>query len=511
MRLVKLKIKNFRGYREEVEVEFGNLTTFVGKNDVGKSTVLEALDIFFNEGKGVVKLDKEDINKEALENDDKEIVFTATFDNLPPEIIIDSTSRTTLENEYLLNSNNQLEVIKKYPNATSTAKVFIKANHPNGENTSNLLQKKITDLKKTIKDNSIECDNQSSKPVMRSSIWNHFNDELALDEVEVDISKEDGKAIWDNLKQYMPLYSLFQSDRRNSDNDAEVQEPLKEAVKIIMRNEDVQEKLNEVAELVKSQLEDVAVRTVEKLREMDEEIANSLNPNIPSSADLKWTDVFKNVSITGDGDIPINKRGSGVKRLVLLNFFRAEAERKKEADSFPSVIYAIEEPETSQHSTYQSVLIQALKDLGSEINTQVILTTHSSTIVKQLEFEHLRLIKQSDDIKTIESVDERELPYPSLNEINFVAFDEVTEEYHIELYSYIVTNDMFSDYKSGKPEINYNQLHRNGNIQQTRKILTEYIRHQIHHPENEHNPKYTKEQLTESVNLMRDFINANMS
>ena len=46
MKIKTVKIKNFRSYKDEVEIEFGNLTAFVGKNDIGKSTILEALEIF---------------------------------------------------------------------------------------------------------------------------------------------------------------------------------------------------------------------------------------------------------------------------------------------------------------------------------------------------------------------------------------------------------------------------------------------------------------------------------
>ena len=46
MKIVSLKIKNFRGYKDLTEIKFDNLTVFVGKNDIGKSTILEALDIF---------------------------------------------------------------------------------------------------------------------------------------------------------------------------------------------------------------------------------------------------------------------------------------------------------------------------------------------------------------------------------------------------------------------------------------------------------------------------------
>ena len=64
MKLEIVKIKNFRSYKEEVIIPFTALTAFVGKNDIGKSTILEALEIFFNgETKGaIVSCDKDDAN-----------------------------------------------------------------------------------------------------------------------------------------------------------------------------------------------------------------------------------------------------------------------------------------------------------------------------------------------------------------------------------------------------------------------------------------------------------------
>lgn len=46
MKLDAVKLKNFRGYKEEVVVPISNITAFIGKNDAGKSTLLEALEIF---------------------------------------------------------------------------------------------------------------------------------------------------------------------------------------------------------------------------------------------------------------------------------------------------------------------------------------------------------------------------------------------------------------------------------------------------------------------------------
>ena len=506
MRIKKLKLANFRAYKKETLFEFGNLTTFVGKNDIGKSSILEALDIFFNEGKGTIKIDSNDVHKFARDAGIDEIKITVVFDELPDSITIDATNPTNLKDEFLLNSDGQLEIIKKYPKE----KVFIKANHPNNPSCSELLLKTIVILKRYLNQKNIECEDKTRNAVIRKAIWNHFSNDLQLKEIEIDASKEDAKNIWEQLKNYMPLYALFQSDRKNSDNDNEVQDPLKEAVRQILSNEGLKQKFNEIAAEVENKLKEVSERTLSKLREMNPEVANSLNPVIPQAETLKWADVFKNVSISGDGDIPINKRGSGIKRLVLLNFFRAEAERRQQEKNVPNIIYGIEEPETSQHPKHQRVLIESFKSLANTSNTQIILTTHSPAIVKLLEFNQLKLLKRDNERVEVINIEKSNLPYPSLNEVNYLAFGESDEEYHNELYGFIESENKMNEFKTGKPTVKYKRI-RNGKEIEEDIVLSEFIRHQIHHPENKLNRRFTFEQLQESINLMREFIKKNMN
>lgn len=196
-----------------------------------------------------------------------------------------------------------------------------------------------------------------------------------------------------------------------------------------------------------------------------------------------------------------------MKRLVLLNFFRAEAERRKNECDTPDIIYAIEEPETSQHPSHQRKLIEAFIELAKSEHTQVILTTHSPSIVKLLEFEHLKLIKHSPR-KEVVNIDRNELPYPSLNEVNFLAFGESNDEYHNELYGFIESENLLDEYKNGLETIKYIRIKQNGTLQEEQKIYSEYIRHQIHHPENPHNQRYSDEQLQHSIAAMRRFIDA---
>ena len=54
MKLKSTVIKNYRGIKEETLVSFQDFNCIVGKNDVGKSTLLKAIDAFLNENNPLV-------------------------------------------------------------------------------------------------------------------------------------------------------------------------------------------------------------------------------------------------------------------------------------------------------------------------------------------------------------------------------------------------------------------------------------------------------------------------
>lgn len=169
MKIRTIGIKGFRGYANQIQVQVSDLLVLVGKNDIGKSTILEALDIFFNDGKGAVKLDKEDINKANLTAGDDCIEISVEFDDLPAAIVIDSTNETTLADEHLLTEVGTLKIIKRYPNA-GKEKVFISAYHPTAPGCSELLLKKNSDLKKLLVDLGLECQDKTRNAELRKGV-----------------------------------------------------------------------------------------------------------------------------------------------------------------------------------------------------------------------------------------------------------------------------------------------------------------------------------------------------
>lgn len=502
MKLEKVILENFRSYKERISVDIDDLTAFIGKNDIGKSTILEALEIFFNNK--LVKIDQEDL---CVYSESENITIGCVFSDLPNEIVIDSTAVTSLQKEYLINEEGHLEIHKVYDASkkTLTPDIYIISNHPSNEDASDLLQLTRSQLSKRIKDLSIdtsEVDLRSNVSI-RQAIYNNIND-LELKVKEVPLAKGDAKSVWEKLKNELPLYSLFQSDRPSLDGDSEVQDPMKLAVREAL--EAVQSDLDRIQKSVEESALRVAKNTLEKLKEMDESLATQLKPHF--AEEPKWDKIFK-LSLEGDDNIPINKRGSGVRRLILLNFFRAEAERKQTENNGRGVIYAIEEPETAQHPSNQMLLSNAFIALTATAHSQVILTTHVPGFAGLLPVDSLRFIKENLNAKDIINAGEnkdiiQEIAntlgvFPSLTDkVKVIVFVEgIHDVSFIKAISSIVS-------RSNKDIINLNEDERVVIIPSGGSTLKGWVEQRylerLHLPEvhiydsdNQNPPKYQKE------------------
>lgn len=385
MKVKRLILNNFRGYKDKTEITFENLTALIGKNDAGKSTVLEALDIFFNEGSGSIKPDINDCNVHSSSNEFK---IGVVFTDLPNNVVIDSSIETSLKDEYLINKDGDLEIIKSFKNAKMII-VDIICQYPSEVQVPNLHNKRIKDLQKMVKDSGITVENNKISSVLRKAIFQH-NQPLDLVETNMNIKEEGTKQIWASIQKFIPAFSLFQSDRKNEDKDNEVQDPMKAAIKEILTEPSIATMLDTIFEEVKKATTEVARLTIEKLSEMNPEIASELKPDFQKPV---WEKIF-NCGLDSDLNIPLNKRGSGVRRLVLLNFFRAKVEKEKAKKGNTNVIYAFEEPETSLHPNHQKMLLKSFIELSDNENTQIIFTTHSPEIAKMVNLNSLRLIEK---------------------------------------------------------------------------------------------------------------------
>lgn len=382
LKLNKITIRNFRCYRDEFSISFDNLTCIVAKNDTGKSTILEALDAFFN----LEKIESDDRSIGIGTNQPIEI--TGYFSEIPANLVIDTDSAVSPRDEYLLNANGYLEIKKSFSSSTPKCdSVLVRAIHPSAPNFNDLFGLTIAGLR--ARANALGVDltgiNQTIKSSIRHAIWASVpTADLHLQEQLIEIKE----TIWKPLQNALPLYQLFKSDRPSSDQDSEAQDPIKFAIREALASREAE--LNQIGAHVRQQVEAVTRATIDKIREMDPALAGDLSPEFSS---FNWTKVFS-VSLTGDNQIPLNKRGSGVRRLFLINFFRAKAEQISIGRGAPDVILAIEEPETSQHPNNQILLLEALNELSLSPENQIIITTHNPLLARKIDQNKIRFLER---------------------------------------------------------------------------------------------------------------------
>ncbi len=381
MKLQRVRIRNFRCYQAETAINLEALTALIGRNDSGKSAILDALAMFFGEY-------MPDSDDGSITGNKADMTIMCEFSDLPKSILIDTDHKVSPADEWLLNGQGNLEIHRVFNGELQKPKLtrtFIFASHPTAEKYSDLLYLKNRDLKNRAEQLGVDISqvDQRVNSELRQAIWCSAP-ALHPREQEIDIEKEDAKKIWGALSKQLPLFAIFHSDRKSTDQDEEAQDPLKTAVDEALQIQEVA--LETLTTFVRDQVLGIARATVEKLREMDPTLAQELNPRFSKP---NWAKVF-GISLTDDFQIPINKRGSGVRRLILLNFFRARAEKRLATAEAPGVIYAIEEPETSQHPRNQRLLLTALRDLSEQPGCQVIFTTHTPLLVRDLPLSALK-------------------------------------------------------------------------------------------------------------------------
>jgi len=175
------------------------------------------------------------------------------------------------------------------------------------------------------------------------------------------------------------------------------------------------------------------------------------------------------------------------------------------------LIILIDEPELHMHPKLQKSLVDLL--LEESKNVQIILSTQSPLFVKNVMINKIvkvLILKREDSLAPrIDSIEEKVLPYLSADEVNYIAFDLPTVEYHNELYGYLHFTYGFQ--KGIKDFDNDFFIGQNGESKsypwkgiQNEVSLHTFIRNQIHHPED--NQPVDSNNLKQSIDGMRKIL-----
>ena len=84
--------------------------------------------------------------------------------------------------------------------------------------------------------------------------------------------------------------------------------------------------------------------------------------------------------------------GTGLQSVTIIAFYRVLAKLKGK-----HIILGLEEPETNLHPQAQRELVNSIKNTSPEEYTQVLLTTHSTVIVDNIDHKHITLVRKVKD------------------------------------------------------------------------------------------------------------------
>ena len=211
--------------------------------------------------------------------------------------------------------------------------------------------------------------------------------------------------------------------------------------------------------------------------------------------------------------IPLDMLGSGYEMIFsfLLAFYLSQQSGKQ-------LICLIDEPELHLHPALQERFVEILLEFSK--TAQVVLTTHSPLFVKQLLVKNnigIHILSKDQGVLGLVPISTGVLPYVSSNEINYLAFNLATAEYHDELYGHIQETqqkyrepDMHT-YLNSKGQTNTKKWNpeKSGQFQGEKDVPVQiFIRNKIHHPENKtmQSVNYSDQELKESIDAMINII-----
>lgn len=215
---------------------------------------------------------------------------------------------------------------------------------------------------------------------------------------------------------------------------------------------------------------------------------------------------FKNSSFVLKGknnsQIPLSSIGSGFEMMfsLIYSYYLAKQNEK-------NLIILIDEPELHLHPEIQKKFVDFLLEISKDF--QVILTTHSPILVKQImNNENIKSIVVNKN-KTISSISDLKLSYLSSNEINYIAFGLATEEYHNELYEELKglngSSDTYKDFDNNFFIISKGEAKKYPWRGHSNEVsLHTYVRNQIHHRKDNGEADYND--LKTSIEFMRNCL-----
>jgi putative ATP-dependent endonuclease of OLD family len=411
MRLSSVRIQNFRAFSDQT-IHFNGYTCLVGPNGGGRSTVLQALNVFFQESShsktDLLKLEKEDFHHKDATNP---VVITVTFEDLSTDAQEDLKDYYR-QGKLIVSANAEWNEEDKYAQVIQYGlrlgmadfKPFFKAD---GDKAS---VKELKEKYAEIREKHGELPAPGTKQAMIDALREY---EAKHTEMCVEIPSEDqfygiSKGV-NRLGKYIqwvfiPAVKDASEEELESKNTA-LGALLERTVRMTVGFKEPLESIRkEAGEKYQKTLNDNQSSLTGLSTSLSLRLGQWAHPD--TSIEIQWhydedasvkvTEPYARV-IAGEGAFKgkLTRFGHGMQRSFLLALLE---ELAGGAAGGPKLILGCEEPELYQHPPQARHLSSVFQKLAKK-NSQVIVCTHSPYFVSGREVEDIRSIRPDDASK----------------------------------------------------------------------------------------------------------------
>lgn len=375
MRIFDITIRNFRGIKHAKKIRCGSINTIVGRNDAGKSALIKALNVFFNE-----KIKPEDIFQGKDEDENTEILVRFdTIGNIN-NLALDKEGKIVISKVFYFDKNGKAKVDTYY--------ICNDIHHPTIKNCWGVKEEDLNkyieilgrDFKKSGRGvtnlSKIEKIQELTKSLPRSE------QRYKADEFLKNIVKQ-----YNEIE--LPIFSIFEAEQNLNIGATDFQNQFKQlTVASLEKNKALTDKIEEeVTSELTTEFDVIATfmqKNVPGIDKIEPKVICNWGNLVKFDLDLK----FKNERYS----VPISNKGTGFKRLLMVAYFEYLATRQTAQHQ----IFAIEEPETYLHPSLQEDLLSSILTISQ--NSQFYITTHSPVFAGATRQSNVIVVQKNDAI-----------------------------------------------------------------------------------------------------------------
>lgn len=400
MKLEELEIKGFRKLND-ITVKFGDASFLIGENNVGKSSILKAIELILTNN----SVNNEDFSKKinaqtgTVENISNQIILTGTFANIPEEANtwIGFKGRIFKENDI-----RKIKYRKTFENNSTRFQIWEQAKS---------IKEEVKDGRKVTKNSLLEYgidEEQINNVFGEIDVNQNLTTQANISKLEAIYDAwnyeesfswtENPGGIPQNIISKLPKYVLIPAEHKSSEIDSDKKTALGEVMSTIfddiVENSENFEKVKEYFGELETEIDtsnentefgQLMLRVNRTIKTIfpDSEILAKINLSDPSSFLKPKYDIKLGSNIMTD----VAYQGTGMIRSTAFSLLKFREDWKKERQQdLRNLIICFEEPELFLHPNAANQMRDTIYELAGTSN-QIVCTSHSPYMI-DLSREH---------------------------------------------------------------------------------------------------------------------------